>query len=49
MRNLYEAYPNWLSEEAYIELGRKLFSFIKIHNLWFATDDLSDNFILKKI
>lgn len=49
MDNLYQTYPNWISEGALIELGYKLFSFIKIHNLWFTTSDLSDCLTLKSI
>ena len=49
MDNLYSTYPKWVSETAYIELGRKLFGFIAIHNLAFVTEDLSDNFRLREI
>lgn len=45
---LYITYPNWISESAFVELGRKLFSFIRINSLTYYTTDLSDNFILTK-
>ena len=48
MNNLYLTYPNWLSESAFMELGYKLFSFIKINDVTYSTIDLSDNFIFIK-
>lgn len=47
MDDLYNTYPQWVSELSFMELGRKLLSFIKIHSLTFSTDDLSDNFLVK--
>ncbi len=49
MNTLYLTFPSWISEAAFIELGYKLFSFIRIHNLTYSTEDLSDNFVLKMI
>lgn len=48
MQELYTAYPNWVSEKTFMELGYKLFSFIKINGITYSTDDLSDNFIFVK-
>lgn len=44
---LYNTYPNWVSEDKFIELGHKLFSFMKINHLYFSSDDLSDGFEIK--
>lgn len=49
MNDLYKTYPNWISEQNFIELGNKLMSFIKIFNLWFPVDCLSKNFVLKML
>ena len=46
---LYKTYPNWISEQNFIELGNKLMSFIKIFSLWFPVDCLSKNFVLKML
>ena len=40
-------YPNWLSEEDYIHMGKILMFIIKFYGFDFSTEDLSDNFILK--
>ena len=48
MQELYTAYPNCQSEKTLMELGYKLFSFIKINGITYSTDDLSDNFIFVK-
>lgn len=48
MDSLYITYPNWVSEKTFMELGYKLFSFIKINGITYSTDDLSDNFIFVK-
>ncbi len=41
------AYPAWLSEENYLKFGKILMSIISYYDLDFATEDLSDIFILK--
>lgn len=46
---LYNTYPIWVSEEKYIEIGRKLFSVIKCIDLDFSTPDLSDSGVLKYV
>ncbi len=48
MNTLYTSYPKWISESAMIEVGYKLFSFIKINGITYSTNDLSDNFIFIK-
>lgn len=44
---LYSEYPYWVSEDKFIEIGRKLFSITKYIDLDFSTHDLLDNGILK--
>jgi len=48
MDTLYNTYPEWVSESAFIEIGYKLFSFIQINHITYSTNDLSDNFIFIK-
>lgn len=49
MHSLYITYPKWVSEDAFVELAYKLFSFIHINNLTYSTKDLLDNFMFKLI
>lgn len=44
---LYNTYPTWVSEEKYIEIGRKLFSIIRYIDLDFSTPDLLDAGVFK--
>ncbi|MBR5596657.1 MAG: hypothetical protein IKW30_04530 [Lachnospiraceae bacterium] len=44
---LYNTYPKWITMDNFIELGHKLFSFMKINHIYFATNDISDNFEIK--
>jgi len=46
MDNLYQTYPNWVSEEKFLEIGKTLFSIIHNYGITYSTFDLSDNFIL---
>lgn len=45
MDNLYQTYPNWISEENFLIIGKELFSIIHDYNMTYSTSDLSDNFI----
>lgn len=46
---LYNTYPTWVSEDKYIEIGRKLFSVIRYIDLDFSTPDLLDSGVLKYV
>ena len=46
--NMIEHYPNWISEDNYIEFGKKLLSIFEINGITYSTNDLSNNFIFKK-
>lgn len=48
LSNMIANYPNWISEDNYIEFGKKLLSIFEINGITYTTDDLSDNFIFKK-
>lgn len=45
MNELYQTYPNWISEEKFLMIGKELFSIIHDYNMTYSTSDLSDNFI----
>lgn len=49
MDTLYQTYPNWISEEQFLTIGKKLFSIIHDYNITYSTSDLSDNFIFVSI
>ena len=49
MNDLYNNYPNWISEEAFIELGKKLISFIGIYGLYLKNGSLHENFEFYKL
>ncbi len=48
LRNLYNSYPNWISEAKFIEIGKYLLNILHRFNIEFSTKDLSDNFVYKK-
>ena len=48
LSTLIDNYPNWISENSYIEFGKMLLSIFEINNITYSTEDLSDNFIFKK-
>jgi len=45
MDNIYQAYPDWVSEEKFLVIGKRLFSIVHDYNITYSTNDLSDNFI----
>ncbi len=45
MDTLYQTYPDWISEEKFLMIGKELFSIINDYNITYSTSDLSDNFI----
>lgn len=47
MNNLYKTYPFWISEAAFVEIGKYILNIFNRYNITFSTDDLSDNFIFK--
>lgn len=49
MDTLYQTYPNWISEEQFLTIGKELFSIIHDYNMTYSTSDLSDNFIFVSI
>lgn len=49
MDELYKNYPNWVSNEKFLEIGKTLFGIIHKYNIDYSTNDLSDNFILTRI
>lgn len=49
MDTLYQTYPNWISEEQLLTIGKELFSIIHDYNMTYSTSDLSDNFIFVSI
>lgn len=49
MDTLYKTYPDWLSEEDFLIIGKELFSIIHDYNITYSTSDLSDNFIFISI
>lgn len=49
MDTLYQTYPNWISEEQFLTIGKELFSLIHDYNMTYSTSDLSDNFIFVSI
>lgn len=49
MDTLYQAYPDWVSEEKFLMIGKKLFSIIHNFNITYSTSDLSDNFVFVPI
>ncbi len=49
MDNLYNSYPNWVSESKFVEIGKYLLNILHRFNIEFSTKDLSDNFIYKRL
>lgn len=49
MDTLYQTYPNWISEEQFLTIGKELFSIIHDYNMTYSTSDLSDNFIFVSV
>lgn len=44
MSNLYDSYPNWVSESKFIQIGKFLLNIFQRYNITYSTNDLSDNF-----
>ena len=44
MSNLYNSYPNWVSESKFIQIGKYLLNILQCYNITYLTNDLSDNF-----
>lgn len=42
-------YPDWLSEENYINFGKVLMKILELNDITYSTDDLSDNFVFSTI
>lgn len=48
LTKLIVSYPNWISENSYIEFGKMLLSVFEMNNITYSTDNLSDNFVFTK-
>lgn len=48
MDHCYQTYPDWVSENKFLEIGKNLFSIVNSYGITYSTDDLSDNFIFVK-
>lgn len=49
MDSIYKDYPNWISEDQFLLIGKEIFSIVHDYNITYSTDDLSDNFIFKSL
>lgn len=46
-KSALESYPEWVSEDGYIRLGKSLMKILEFNQITYTSSDLSDNFIFK--